>query len=163
MTKGHKRYICENCYAKDHQVHEDYINNCFEREWTTRESELLEEIKRLKVHAENAKEETRITKEELLDSKKAQGDLISRIKSLEGENERSENRLRAQGKTITSLRKELSVKSKEPNDTEKETLVAQVAEMEEELAAFKQSVQDYETNEAALKSKVLVSEENLKK
>ena len=35
--------------------------------------------------------------------------------------------------------------------------------MEEELAAFKQSVQDYETNEAALKSKVLVSEENLKK
>ena len=51
MTKGLKRYICENCSAKNHQVHEDYFNNCFKREWITRESELLEAIKRLKLNA----------------------------------------------------------------------------------------------------------------
>ena len=35
--------------------------------------------------------------------------------------------------------------------------------MKDELAAFRQSIQDYETNETALKSKVLESEANLKK
>ena len=67
---------------------------------------------------------------------------------------------------ITSLREKLAAKSTEPNEdlsTENERLLAQIAEMNEELAAFKQSVQNYEANEAALKDKVLVSEENLKK
>ena len=166
MTKGHKRYICENCYAKDHKVHEDYLNNCFELEWTTRESELLKEIERLKRCADQAIEENITVKEELADARKGNEDLVIRIKSLEEEDKQTESDMRTQGKLITSLREQLAAKSREPNDalsTENERLVAQVADMKEELAVFKQSAQDYETNEAALKNKVLVSEENLKK
>ena len=65
-----------------------------------------------------------------------------------------------------SCRANLAAKSTEPNEdlkNENETLVAKVAQMKEELVAFKQSVENYETNEAALMNKVRVSEENLKK
>ena len=166
MTKGHIKYICENCYAKDYQVHEDYINNSFERECTTRESELLKEIEQLKRCADQAIEENIAVKEELEEARKGNKDLVIRIKSLEEGDKQTESAMRTQGILITSLREKLAAKSTEPNEdlsTENERLLAQIAEMKEELAAFKQSVQNYEANEAALKDKVLVSEENLKK
>ena len=166
MTKGHIKYICENCYAKDYQVHEDYINNSFERECTTRESELLKEIEQLKRCADQAIEENITVKEELEEARKGNKDLVIRIKSLEEGDKQTESAMRTQGILITSLREKLAAKSTEPNEdlsTENERLLAQIAEMKEELAAFKQSVQNYEANEAALKDKVLVSEENLKK
>ena len=100
MTKGYKRYVCEGCYSKDHEVHEDYIRNSFEREWTERERELLEEIEKLKSCVEKSNDETATIEVKLVDFKNENRDLMTRIKSLEGENERSEHRLRIQGKMI---------------------------------------------------------------
>ena len=164
MTKGYKRYVCDSCYGKDNEVHEDYVNNCFDRVWTARESELLKEIERLKCCADQAIEEKITATEQLADARKGNEELVTRIKSLEEGAEQTESRMRTQGKLITSLHKQVA--ATEPSkalSAENERLVAQVAEMKDELAAFRQSIQDYETNETALKSKVLESEANLKK
>ena len=180
MTKGYKRYVCDSCYGEKNEVHEDYINNCYDREWTARESELLNEIERLKRCADQAIEENISVKEELAaaieenitaaeqlaDARKGNEDLVTRIKSLEEGAKHNETVMRSQGKMITSLREKVAANSKEPNEalsTENGRLVAQVAEMKDELAAFRQSIQDYETNETALKNKVLESEATLKK
>ena len=72
--------------------------------------------------------------------------------------------MRTQGKLITSLHKQVA--ATEPSkalSAENERLAAQVVELKDELEAFRQSVQEYETNETALKKKVLESEANLKK
>ena len=131
MTKGYKRYICESCYG---QVDQYYTDNCCDDvEGMAREKQLLTEIERLTTKAQ----------------------------SLEEENSRTENRLKAQGKILVSLRAQVSASPKKANDTlitENKMLVAKIAEMQEEIAAYSQSFRDYETNEATLKSKIRDSE-----
>ena len=58
MTKGYKRYECENCYRKDNEVHEEYIKNCYDLEWAARESELLKEIEKLKRSTKQANDKS---------------------------------------------------------------------------------------------------------
>ena len=65
MTKGYSRYVCENCYRKDHKVHEDYTKNCYDLEWAARESELLKEIEKLKYSTEKSNEENSVTDREM--------------------------------------------------------------------------------------------------
>ena len=191
MTKGYSRYVCENCYRKDHKVHEDYTKNCYDLEWAARESELLKEIEKLKCSTEKSNEENSVTdremelmaeiqelkrsadqaneakatiQEELEAVKKDNGDLIKKAQSLEEESSRAEIRLKSQGKIIATLREQVSSNRKKPNDalsTENKALVAKIAVMEEELAAYSQSVRDYEASEIALKNKVLESEASL--
>ena len=141
MTKGYKRYVCDSCYERDHEVHEDYTKNCFDRVWTARESELLKEIERLKRCAE----ENITVKEELADARKGNEDLVTRIKSLEE-----------------------TVKDYETNETalknkvlDRETNLMRQQETFDE--SLEQTIKDYETNETALKNKVLESEANLKR
>ena len=62
MTRGYKRYICDNCYKAP--VHEDYANNCFEREWRSREQELLLEIAELKKVNQNSHQNCDTTTQE---------------------------------------------------------------------------------------------------
>ena len=103
-------------------------------------------------------------RDELQVTKKDHNDLITKVKSLEEENDRTENRLKSQGKMIVSLRAQVSATPKRANDaltTENKMLVSKIADMKEEIAAYSQSFRDFEANEATLKSRIQETETNL--
>ena len=114
---------------------------------------MLQEIERLKVCVNQASEENVKMQDELQVTKKDHNDLIAKVKSLEEENDRTENRLKAQGQMIVSLRAQVSATPKRANDaltTENKMLVSKIADMKEEIAAYSQSFRDFEANEAVL-------------
>ena len=125
MTKGYKRYNCDNCFGT---VYEDYTNNCFEREWSSREQELLLEIEELKKSFSLVNEENSKLRDQLQDVSEDNKNYIERIKSLEDEHEISETSTRA-------LREELSVKNPKIDalHAENKSHSATIARLNEEI------------------------------
>ena len=161
MTKGFKKYECDGCYGP---VHEDYLNNCFDKVWISREKELLSQIDELKRCVEQANEENTSLRDRLEVSKNDNKYNIERIKSLQNEAEHTETHIKEQDKTLVSLREKVSTTPQKANEAlqiENKFLAAKIAEMTGEIEAYSQSIQDYETSEVALRLKIRDSEATL--
>ena len=161
MTKGFKKYECDGCYGP---VHEDYINNCFDKVWMSREKELLSQIEELMSSVRQANEENSALRDRLEVSKGDYKYNLERIRSLEQEAEHRESLIKEQDKTLASLRETASTNNQKANEAlhfENTFLTAKITEMNAEIEAYSQSIQDYEASEVALKQKIRDSEASL--
>ena len=98
MTKGYKRYSCDNCYEMP--VHDDYIKNCFEQKCVLREKELLIEIEELKKKYSRVNDENTRLRDQLKDATEDNKRYLRNIELLEDEAVQSET-------SVTALREEM--------------------------------------------------------